>query len=659
MDRRRFLKVAAAGAALPLLGPPRGVLARQTQRRHPYLYFAADDLPAIRERIRRAPFDLMWERVLGNADRFLTRPVSTTEQILARNLAPMGVAGISAFAYQVTGERKYGERALQEARACMAIPRWHRGRGRVRGMDLPASHATMTCAMVYDWCYDLMSAEERTALRRDMEQKALRVYMRSLDEYNDPWVRDAHSNWNGVCNGASGVTALALHDESEIARDAAERAWEEIRWFITHFNGVDGAGLEGPMYWRYGNQFASFMAVAASRFYGDDRGAFQELTDKLAGYWMVYTQGPDGRYANFGNMNEHVFAGLYSENPGAIEGGPDSQLAALFESHAPGGDALLRWAADNGGSNAAWFGVSPFTILWRREAPPAGPRPELDEAALFRGCGHAIFQSPDLWFAYQGGRVLTQGHWQQDLGSFILVAHGERLVHHPDYLVNSNLDHSTITPNGRGQPLGSEAEYRRFGSGRGFHWLASDLVNAYPGAFSRWVRHAVMVDGAYVVLLDDLLAQQPETSIEWRLQSRLETTADPAARTATVRGESARLHIIEAAPRDGEISAQLRPVERGRGTRELYTTIIRPPTGRTDQSIATVLFPAAPGQRPPAARFADGRLTVRGAGRDDTILFTMTEDGWMLQSVNGADASGVPDGSRRMLTLFRPMDAGG
>ncbi|GAG48018.1 unnamed protein product, partial [marine sediment metagenome] len=40
---------------------------------HPYLYFSAEDLPALRERIRRPPFAERWERLLANAEKHLTR----------------------------------------------------------------------------------------------------------------------------------------------------------------------------------------------------------------------------------------------------------------------------------------------------------------------------------------------------------------------------------------------------------------------------------------------------------------------------------------------------------------------------------------------------------------------------------------------------------
>src|SRR5690606_33480509 len=88
-----------------------------------------------------------------------------------------------------------------------------------------------------------------------------------------------------------------------------------------------------------------------------------------------------------------------------VEGGPASLRSAFFDSLVPGGDQLLRWAADNGGQRFYWSGASPFYFLWRRDAPavPVEAKPALQESVLFRGAGHAVWRSEDLFFAFNGG----------------------------------------------------------------------------------------------------------------------------------------------------------------------------------------------------------------------------------------------------------------
>ncbi|MFO7957430.1 MAG: DUF4962 domain-containing protein [Candidatus Brocadiia bacterium] len=615
---------------------------------HPYLYFSEEDLPAIRERIEKPPFDQRWARLMELADGYLDRPVARPDEILRRELWPMGVAGTCAFAYAVTGEERYADRAKAEAFAALDLPKWHHGYEWNLGLDLPSSHATVTCCLVYDWCYDALTEEEREKFRQGILEKGVRIYLESVEENDEWWRRSPGSNWCGVCNGAGGIAGLTLYDECEETKRAVEHAWDNVRWFLRQVIQEDGGGHEGVMYWRYGVRFSCLLATAAERFFGDDDGIFEEITEKLTGYWDIYMQGPDLRYANFNNMNGHTFAGLYGFEPRDVEGGPHAYLAALFESRVPGGDELLLWGADNGSEGVGWQGVSPFYFLWRREAPPAGLRPRLDDAALFRGAGHAIFHSKNLWFAYQGGKVNDHGHSNKDLGSFVLVCDGERLVHDPGYGAGDAADHSTIVVPGEQQPRGARARYLRFGSGDGFHYLASDLSDVYQ-SLRRWVRHAVMVRGRYLVLLDDIVTDGVKP--EWRLQSRLPADADGDG--ATVRGANTHLHVCCASPADAELAARPVAIEMKNHEVPFHTVTLEPGEPAEECLFACVLYPVSPGSKPPEVSFRSGRLTVTRDGHEDTIEFTQEDGCWMLTAVNDADASAIPDGSERTLTLFR------
>lgn len=616
--------------------------------KHPYLYFSDEDLPAIRERIEKPPFAQRWARLMELADGYLDRPVATPDEILRRELWPMGVAGTCAFAYAVTGEECYAERAKAEALAALDLPKWHHGYEWNLGLDLPSSHATVTCCLVYDWCYDTLTEEQRHTFREGILEKGLRIYLESVEENDEWWRRSPGSNWCGVCNGAGGIAGLTLYDECEEAERAVEHAWDNVRWFLRQVIQEDGGGHEGVMYWRYGVRFSCLLATAAERFFGDDDGVFEEITEKLTGYWDIYMQGPDLRYANFNNMNEHTFAGLYGFEPRDVEGGPHAYLAALFESRVQGGDDLLLWGADNGSEGVGWQGVSPFYFLWRREAPPAGLRPRLDDAALFRGAGHAIFHSKNLWFAYQGGKVNDHGHSNKDLGSFVLVCDGERLVHDPGYGAGDAVNHSTIVVPGEQQPRGARARYLRFGSGDGFHYLASDLSDVYE-SLGRWVRHAVMVRGRHLVLLDDIVADG--TRPEWRLQSRLPADAD--GNSATVRGANTHLHVCCASPADAELAARPVAIEMKNHEVPFHTVTIGPGESAEECLLVCVLHPGSPGSTPPQVSLDGGRLSVKRNDQEDTIEFAQHDGRWTLTAVNDADASTTPDGSERTLTPFR------
>ncbi len=424
----------------------------QPARQHPYLYFTARDLPALKARLQQEPFATRWQRLLEHAESCLHRSPPSPDRVMGNSRNSLGVAGTCAFAYALTGDARHGARAKAELAALLQAPTWHTGYSWNHGADLSTAELCAAFALVWDWCYDTFTPAERDTVRSAALRLGVTPYLQSVEQYHDWWAANPVTNWRGVCNGGCGLAALALYDESPDARRAADLAWDGLQDFMRKDVLADGGGHEGVMYWTYGVEFSNYFLTAAAHVRGDDGGIFETYTQKLAGYWPIYMQGPDGRFANFNDMNEDTSAGLYSRNPRDNEGGPNAPLCALFESHVPGGDPLLLWAADNGGANFYWEGASPFWFIWRRDCPPAGPEPTLQDAVLFRGAGHAILSSPALWFDFNGGWTSGASHSNNDLGTFVLVAGGERFVNDPGYGITETGDHSSILVNGAGQP---------------------------------------------------------------------------------------------------------------------------------------------------------------------------------------------------------------
>ncbi|MFO7957053.1 MAG: heparinase II/III family protein [Candidatus Brocadiia bacterium] len=621
---------------------------------HPYLFFSRDDVPALRARMQEEPFRTRWAQTLEYADSCLERGTPSPDRVRRNSRNSLGVAGTTAFAYVVTGERRYGERAIEELEALLAAPAWNDPRPGNQGTDLSVAELSVAGALVYDWCYDLMAPEQRRRVSAALVEKGLEPYFTSLTEPHDWWVNNPVTNWTGVCNGGGGLLGLALYRESPRARQAAKAGWERTQKFLRSVILKDGGGHEGVMYWRYGVGFGCYVATAGTRFYGDDEGLFQTFVEKLAGYWDIYMQGPDMKYANFNNMNENTFDGLYGGETRTFQGGPRACMCALFESKVPGGDRLLLWGADNGADKFYWNDTSPFWFLWRREAPPAGPKPELQDVVLFRGAGHAILSSPRLWMAYNGGWTSNKSHNNRDLGTFVLVAGEERFVNDPGYGASDTADHSTVLINGQGQPRDVRGDYRRFGKARGFAYFASDLSDCYPDTdMRRFVRHVVLVRGRYLVMLDDLGADG-EAEFEWRLQSRKTPGETDAPRSVKLEGDEHDLHVIPASPADALIAVNRQQIRTRHGSPPFSTVTVRPGSARDETVLVTVLYPTEKGGPVPAVSAEQGGvLRVRSPEGEDVIVFARVEEGWTLHSVNGEDASVIGTGEERSLVPFR------
>ncbi len=611
---------------------------------HPYLFFSAEDVPALRERVQRPPFLPRWQRLQQVANGLLESPPAQHQRM------NLGNAGLLAFAYVITEDERYARRAIEEALYVASVERWEYGYRWNRGADLTISERSLAVALVYDWCHDAMTDAQRRTLRDALLQKGVEAYLRSLEPGRlDWWVGHEVNNWRGVCHGSAGVAALALYHESPRAREAARAAYEHVPALLRQVILEDGGGHEGVGYYNYGVVYATYAAAAQQRFFGGHDALFAELArQRLAGYWDLYMQGPDLYYANISRMGGRWQAGLWSQT-GRSEGGPHSALAAFYESHVPGGDDLLRWAADNGGQRFYWRGVSPFFFLWRSDRPSLfqQPRPPLQPAVLFRGAGHAIFQSDSLWLAYSGGRV----HTAEDLGAFVLVAGQERLIHLPPDREHTAAGlQSTVLVNGQGQVRGAQGRYTHFGFGPGFHYLASDLVDAYPRTpLRRFVRHVVIVGGRYVVLLDDLVADEP-AAFEARLQSVRDVAVGETG--GMVLGRRHALHVLS--PGFDSVVC-----ETGQSLSPKQNCLrLRPAHLVASQAMVTILYPTAVGEHAPQAQTTpDGTLRVTHAdGTVDELVFREAPEGWRLMTVNGEGTAGLSMPEGRSLVPLRLDD---
>ena len=618
--------------------------------RHPFLFFSAKDIPTIRARMDGPEVADRRTRLINRANALLSASPSTDSRTMQGN------SGILAFAYIVTGNEAYAQRAIQEALATADLPTWITGHDFNRGADLVSSERSLGTALVYDWCYDVMTPEQRSTLRNALLEKGIAQYNLTVDPTLSPnwYTFDPVNNWRGVCHGGNAVAALVLYYESEEARRAADLARQHLPPTLRSLVLEDSGGHEGNTYNNYGVEYALKGAMAMQRFYGGYEELLEEFAvQKLGNYWSVYLFGPDHRFANISRHNYDWAAGLYSAG-GGVEGGPSSQRSTLVDSLVPGGDQLMRWAADNGSQRFYWNAASPFYFLWRRIGAPTTfqqPKPALQDAVLFRGAGHGIFQSDTLWMAYSGGATHNRG----DGGAFVLVAkeggNWERLIHlEPSLNFFESENQSTYLINGVGQRRGldtliNRAQYQRFGSGDGFHYAASNIKPLYANtALTKLTRHVVMVRGKYVVLLDDLAGSE-SLNFEARFQTAATNTITVNTEGGKVVGQNLDLHIV---------SSGFDPFTTGQGQgASAAVRHLRFSRQAEEAALLTVLYPTARGGSAPTVQVTDGVVTITHGGETDEVTFIREGQDWRLSAVNGATADNIPMGQERNIVPYR------
>ena len=134
-----------------------------------------------------------------------------------------------AYAYQVTKNTKYSKLAYEMSECLAQWPHWGAGH------FLNAADTSYHMALVYDWCYDGWSSDQRTTVRNalfvkgvmagiydKLDRIALDKTISSYDIYV-PWIspqvgdnpyHNRENNWNAVCSSGMILAALAVAGET-------------------------------------------------------------------------------------------------------------------------------------------------------------------------------------------------------------------------------------------------------------------------------------------------------------------------------------------------------------------------------------------------------------------------------------------------------------
>ena len=165
---------------------------------HPRLFADAAGFERVKERVQSSDAaGKVYADILRKADSALGKPVlerkmegrrllSTSREALAR------IANLS-LVWKMTGERKYADRAIAEAKAVAAFTDWNPDH------FLDVGEMTLAVAVARDWLDDVLDAADKCLLAEAILLKGLTTG----DGKTLPvgWWTKSWNNWNQVCNG--------------------------------------------------------------------------------------------------------------------------------------------------------------------------------------------------------------------------------------------------------------------------------------------------------------------------------------------------------------------------------------------------------------------------------------------------------------------------
>jgi len=574
---------------------------------HPYLYFRAEDLPALREKFNKPMFRHYRQGVLRQVEAVMKKE-------------PKGGLGAStlAIAYALTGEQAHRDRALEEIR---------RGWQQVQYSDFRMM-SVAGMAIAYDVLFAELSPEDR-ALFQDYLDRMLAGYLKEAGS----WFMGAGPNFsNTVPVGNSGgmLAGLSLMYSTPRAKRAVDIAARKAKLYPDRCISPDGGCREGVQYWDYGTSTHLILAHALNNATGDDRGLLDHPHLKNNVNFIRTQFGGHGGMFAF-NDNREPWIGGYAIC---------ADLGSRYD------QPLMLWVADHcvkGGEKPRLRGVwAPFAFLWRSEQPAPEQFPGVPTLTWLKDMQWGAMRSdgtftPGLVVGFKGSYGPLTHHKQKDLGSYVVHANGEAYLVDPGYYEGKATDHTLPLVDGEGPGVSGSTITEGWEKGPWRH-VTLDSTEGYGKAATRVRRLIVMHGDDAVVVLDDVV---PAKGKPGEIAAQYQTAwtpaiapKDPAA--LVLKGQNGSLHL-RCYGHPVELSAKDRKFRHGWHWKKIsesgpgdWHSVTGTYTADPDRPLVTVLLPAPAGRElppPPKCRYAKGTVEVEFAtGR--TVRFEQKRDGW-------------------------------
>ncbi len=214
---------------------------------HPKLIFRKGELKELRRRAKETPEG---RAIMARTMKMLDAKYKQ-EADKRTNWPAIGYG----FAWQITGEKKYADKAREIIEKTMfQNPAGRRGQG--IGQDIHHAPRLQGLALTYDLCYDAWDADFRARVVGDIQQ---RVRELRAGKFGGGKMRGFNPNWwsnhNGIRAGCMGLGALAVigekNAEGKTLEDAEQIIAEAARGVRMYYTmGVSGSGwnMEGAFY---------------------------------------------------------------------------------------------------------------------------------------------------------------------------------------------------------------------------------------------------------------------------------------------------------------------------------------------------------------------------------------------------------------------------
>lgn len=433
-----------------------------------------------------------------------------------------------SYAWRMTHDRKYFDRAEKELLAVCRFSDWHPQH------YLDVAEMTTGVAIGYDWLYNDLSPGSRKLIREAILTKGvLTSYDTAYPSYRK-WL-SVTNNWNQVCNTGISFGALSIfEDDPSLAIKVINRSVASIDIPMKDCE-PDGAFAEGYTYWGYGTTFNVLFLSAIEKIFKTDFGLGEQKGFLKTAAYLENMIAPSGKCFNYSDATEPSilqpamfwFAKkekdpslLWKERDFLVS---DSSIRTISDRLLP---AIMIWGSGinmhdiREPKNRIWIGAGKNPVALIRTSWS-------DPAALYVGLKG-------------GSPSVTHGH--MDAGSFVMEADGVRWsmdLGMQDYtsLETKNVDlwsngqdgqrwevfryrndaHSTLTINNQLQRVDGYAAVSGSSKNPDFLEATTDISSLYKGQLISANRGIAICDKKYVLVRDEIETSDTITTVRWSM----------------------------------------------------------------------------------------------------------------------------------------------
>lgn len=328
---------------------------------------------------------------------------------------------ILGFAYNVSGEVKYAQRAWSELEKVCSYDDW------CPSHFLATAEMALAVSIGYDWFFDYLSDEQKDILCETTWEYAITPAMSK--NYLKNWFTWSKNNWNSICYSGIGIACMTFSDYApEKAAEFLAKCYKNMPIAFESFT-PDGVYAEGPGYCQSGLNSIVYFIESSNNYFGTDFGMSEIDGFRQLGYFPVHITGSTAMF-NFGDNKDrmcyspclHWYASeyespllaVYQMNDEASEFQIDSSENTERNGEGKENALSLLWYDREYTADSYDFNNEPLSILLESDVGQS--------LAVMRSAYNDVNAT---YAAIKGGYNFIN-HGDLDIGTFVFDSMGER-----------------------------------------------------------------------------------------------------------------------------------------------------------------------------------------------------------------------------------------